>query len=718
LILMCATLALADSAAAQGTTPAETQPTIRTTASEVLLDVVVRDKHGRQVKNLKSSDVEIYEDGVRQQILSFRPVGSREVQRQQPASQTKQAPVAARSLRTVNPVCIVFHNLDPVTRKRAIEIVQEFLKSDLQPEDYFGLFVLDDRLKAVYPFTNNRSELQQAVQNAFTGRFVDLASASEAVLSANPTEVTTTTTVDRAAGTASTVVKISGGEISTAAIVGADVSTGLGANARRGDQVLEKGDFSYIAGMRETDKVITMINELGTLPGRKTVLLVTTGLVTTGDPDRFQTILANANRLGVTVYALDARGLDERFASGQPGNIELGRVSNVSKTQSARTSTLGSMREKSRQVDNMEGAVRTSDVQASLRALSDGTGGFLIANTGEFHKPFQRIVEDLDSHYEVAYRPGSGNYDGHFRKIEVKLPRADLHAESRAGYFAVPYLSGSPTLPPFETVALAVLNGRPLPHAFDFRTAAFRFGNDGANSRGALVFAVPVASLTATPQPDNTTHKLHVSLLALVKDAKGQIVDKYSLDAPYDIPAANLPGVRASAVTYTHPLSLPPGRYTVEAAVVDREGRTASTSVTEFENPEPSQGVGLSSVMLVDRVEPASGPVEVSDPFVFENKRAVPLLATNLTPEAKPYVYFVVYPDKSNAEKPKIQVEFLVGGQLLAKQTAELPPPDANGAIPMVVGAAVRPGNCQLRMTAVQGSQSATQSVNYVIAAK
>jgi hypothetical protein len=55
---------------------------------------------------------------------------------------------------------------------------------------------------------------------------------------------------------------------------------------------------------------------------------------------------------------------------------------------------------------------------------------------------------------------------------------------------------------------------------------------------------------------------------------------------------------------------------------------------------------------------------------------------------------------------------------LLARQTAELPPPDANGAIPMVVGAAVRPGNCQLRMTAVQGNRSATQSVNYVIAAK
>lgn len=715
---VCAILTLSGVVAAQNATPGESQATLRTTTTEVLLDVVVRDKHGRQVKNLKSGEVEIYENGVRQQILSFRAVAGREAPRETPGSETKPAPVAARPLRAVNPICIVFHNLDPVSRKRAIEIVQEFLKGELPPEDYVGLFVLDDRLKAVYRFTNDRGELMQALQNVFSGRSVDLARASEALVSADPTQVTTTTTVDRAAGSASTVVRISGGEVSRSVIAGAEVSTGTGANLLRGDQARERGDFGYISGMRETDKVIAMINDLGALPGRKTVLLLTTGLATTGDPDRFQSILANANRLGVTVYALDARGLDERIASAQPGNLGLGRVANVSRTQREQGSSLGAMREKSRELDNMHDAVRTSDVQASLRALADGTGGFLIANTGEFHKPFQRIVEDLESHYEVAYRPVSSNYDGRFRKIEVKPARADLRAESRSGYFAVPYLGGSATLPGYETAGLAALDARPMPHAFEFRTAVFRFGSDGANSQTALAFEVPGASLVATPQPDGGTHKLHLSLLALVKGADGQIVDKYSLDAPYDIPAGNLPGVRAGAVTYTHPVSLPAGRYTVEAAVLDREGRTASANVTEFDSPGPHKGIGLSSVMLVQRIEPASGPAEASDPLVFQGRRVVPLLATNLTPEAKPYVYFVVYPDRSNAEKPKIQVEFLVGGQLLAKQTAELPPPEANGAIPMVVSAAMRPGNCQLRMTAMQGSQSATESVNYAIAAK
>ena len=137
----------------------------------MLLDLVVRDKHGKQVKNLKAEDVEIYEDGVRQEVVSFRPAGTRETQRQKGSTQVvkEQAPpTAMRSLRAVNLVCVVYHNLDPVSRTRSIEAVQEFLKNDMTPDTYVGLFVLDDRLKPVYPFTNNRAELMQAVQNAFS----------------------------------------------------------------------------------------------------------------------------------------------------------------------------------------------------------------------------------------------------------------------------------------------------------------------------------------------------------------------------------------------------------------------------------------------------------------------------------------------------------------------------------------------------------------------
>ena len=70
-------------------------PTIRVTTTEVALDLVVRDKKGRQVKNVKPGDVEIYEDGVRQQLLSFRMVPVREQARREESQPAANNPDAA-----------------------------------------------------------------------------------------------------------------------------------------------------------------------------------------------------------------------------------------------------------------------------------------------------------------------------------------------------------------------------------------------------------------------------------------------------------------------------------------------------------------------------------------------------------------------------------------------------------------------------------------------
>jgi hypothetical protein len=160
----------------------------------------------------------------------------------------------------------------------------------------------------------------------------------------------------------------------------------------------------------------------------------------------------------------------------------------------------------------------------------------------------------------------------------------------------------------------------------------------------------------------------------------------------------------------------------METAALDRESNRATTSTVAFDSPE-QKGVGLSSIMLVQHVEPVKGKVESTDPLEFQpdpaqGQRVIPELATDLTPSATPYVFFVVYPDRSMADKPKIQVEFLLGGQVLAKQTADLPAPDATGAIPMVINTAAKPGNCELRVTALQGNSSTKQSLTYTVAAK
>lgn len=722
---------LAATSQAQTAPAQEPGSTIRATAAEVLLDVVVRDRHGKPVKNLKASDFSILEDGAPQQIKSFRVMGSRDVKiEQKQAAAGGEAGAATgtpRVLRPVNLVCIVFHNLDPIARTQAYQAVQEFLKYEVSPDTYFGVFVLDDRLTAVYPFSNNRPAVLQAAQANFPMRPMAFELASEEVLTANPTAVTLSVAVNQATHTASVTSAVTGGELSKTSVVSAAVDSGAGANALRGDRVRERSDFGNLFGMRETDKIITMIDQLGTLPGRKTVLLITTGLLTTGDPERFQSIVEKANQAGVTVNALDVTGLNDN-PSAQAGNLALGNVAAVSRSQTQivqagagvdnTMGALGAMKQKSRQGDDMEMAVRASDVQASLRALADGTGGTMAANTNDYRKFFQKVAEDVDSHYEVSYRPSVDRLDGSLRKVEVKLARPDLSVESRAGYFAMPELAGSAPMRSYEAMGLAVLSAQPPPRAFDFYSSVYQFRGESSTAPNTLAFELPGTSLAARPNPETGMQSLHASLVALVKDARGEVVDKFSVDSPYEVPAANLAAVRAQPITFTHPIRLAPGRYQLETAVLDREAGKASVRVTPFEAPAAPRGVGMSSAVLVQRIDPSGGKKDPSDPLLLKGNHLVPLLRSDLRPEEKPFVYFVVYPDKTSPDKPKLGVELLVDGKTLANQTADLPAPDATGAIPMVVRAAMHAGKCELKITATQGSQSASTQVSYNVAGK
>ena len=358
------------------------------------------------------------------------------------------------------------------------------------------------------------------------------------------------------------------------------------------------------------------------------------------------------------------------------------------------------MKQQSQQGDTMMQGVRASNTQASLRALAEGTGGFMIANSQDYAKPFAHILDNVAAHYELSYRPTEDKYDGRLRKVEVKLVgHADYHAESRTGYFAMPDLKGSAPLQPFEVMGLRLLGATPQPHGFDFRTVAFHFQNDGANARGTLYFELPGQTLSAVAGA-NQTHEVHPSLMALIKDSGGQVVDKYSFDQTYYLPDDKWKAALATPIVYSHPLNLPAGHYTVETAVVDREARRASVSVTEFDNPE-IRGFGMSSLMAIQSVENADKP-DAADPMQFQGKVLVPMLGKTAHAD-KPYLlYFLAYPEPSNAEKPAAQVEISADGKVLATGPVSL---KGEGAVlrGLLKGPAVA-GNLQVKVTVSQGS--------------
>jgi VWFA-related protein len=703
--------------------------TIRQSVQEVLLDVTVRDAHGRIVKNLKPGDLQIFEDGVRQDVKSFKLVQSPGEGKGKGASGqttvTANTSTPTNPLRAVNLICIVFANLDAFTKQYAVNGVKDFLKSQIQPDTWIAVFNLESQLTVLQPFTTDRNEIMGAANRAFTGTGADFAQVANAVLNATPNVMSievTTAGNPGAGGSVKASMSVTGGGINQQAVNGADVATGAAANRQRGDLADQRRQFGGIEGMREMEQLLAMIRQLGTLPGRKSVLLMSPGLATVGDPDQFKSMLDKANKADVTVYAIDVNGLNPSVDQSQASSTALKYAAGVSSSQSGQGGNAAQTMVKMRESDQVADAVRTTDTQAALRALSEGTGGFLIGSTNDLRKSFQRLLDEVDTHYEVIYHPTSDKYDGRLRSIDLKTTRGDLNLQSRTGYFALPSFDATKQLTPYEMAGLAALNVHQPPHAFEFKASAYQFRPASAGSQNDVVFEIPVASLQATPEPALNRHRMHVALLALVKDSSGQVVDKFSQDSPYEIPEENMAKARTTSMTFTHPLALPAGHYTVEIAALDRESNRSSTSSIAFDSPE-RKGVGLSSILLVGHMEPVTGKVAAADPLEFQpdpaqGKRVVPELDTALAANVSPYVFFVVYPDKSIADKPKIQAEFLINGQVAAKQVADLPAPDATGAIPMVINTAAKPGNLELRITALQGTSSSVQSLKYSIAAK
>jgi VWFA-related protein len=670
---------------------------IRSSVREVLLDVVVRDAHGHLITNLKPGEVTVYEDGVRQDVRSFRLVAGSEV-RAEDAKQAAEAQAAPPSpaapkpprppvnpLRTVNVVCLILNDLNPETRAFAFESARKFVNEELRPNTFIGVFSLDaSGLRPVYPFSNNRERLLKAVELAAVNQLPSINLGSAAMLNGLSMQATGN-------------VAPPGG--------GTQNADGSGA----GDPLGTRGDmgFKVNAALREIDALKGLVRQLSPLPFQKTVLLFSTGL--TRPPDQLEywdSLVHQATKAGVTFYALDVWGLgicqdgpsDGCLApqSASAASVAMlhytaslsrqqGAASIAQTTASASSPTAAhgpplvapgaQMMELAHQDDYLKFAVSSANPQEALRELAERTGGFIIANTNNTDRLLSQVMEEVDTHYEIAYPPASEREDGHFRKIEVKLARPGLHVETRSGYFAVPDTGVGPVTPE------------------------------------------EMAGLKATPEEAGNKHRLHASLLALVKNAQGQIVDRVSKDVPSEVSDDRLAAVQVELMTYQHAVSLAPGHYTVEAAVVDHEGNRASTSVVQIDNRE-QRGVGLSDLALVRRLENVDHPSDASDPFQFTGKRVLPFVTSDLFAGAIPSVYFTVYPEPGNPAKPELRVQLLKSGRVLARRKLALPPPDQSGGIPMWVEETKQPGSYELRVTAVQGSSSTDRSLTYTVAGK
>ncbi len=177
------------------------RPVIHSSSREVLLDMVVRDKHHHAVTDLRQDEVQVYEDGVRQSIRAFHNVqGSEQLQTERAAARSKSGSPAAdaekapalNSLRQINFVSIGMAQIAPRNLEFARESVLEFLKNDTFPNTYVTVYKLSHTLRIVQGYTSDQTALVKAVNEASKGLYTEGLSLSAEVASSSSATVQAT----------------------------------------------------------------------------------------------------------------------------------------------------------------------------------------------------------------------------------------------------------------------------------------------------------------------------------------------------------------------------------------------------------------------------------------------------------------------------------------------------------------------------------------------
>jgi VWFA-related protein len=687
-------------------------------ANEVLLDVVVRDKKGHAIKDLKPGDFEVYEDNVRQDVTSFRLVS-----RERIATETKTGPKLAPTAPAPTPVgprepfsnislvSMVFDHLSADARNLARKAANNFVDESLQPDDQVSICVIDRGLRIVQPYTSDPNRLRQGIDKATT-------MAVSTVESKDADRRSLDQQLESNGNSLSSQVSSTGqgstpGNISSAAADQALMT--MQARELETFESLERNQH----GISQITGLLAIINSLAGVPGRKAIVLFSEGLSLPPDVQvHFPAVINAANRANVSIYSIESGGL--RVVSGNKeaadeirsmGNKRIAQVASGKEDRSGRPMTMGLERAQD---------LLTLNPQSGLSELSNATGGFLIADTNDLGGGLRRIDEDLRLHYTLTYVPKNTNLDGKFRQINVKLTRGGMDVQTRKGYYALPSMGSYPVLD-FEAPALAAMAKGPG-DGFSLRSNAFDFPGAQASDLVAVMAEVPSNAFTFTSSADKKTFSSDYTILTVIRNDSQQVVSKLSQHYALPGPIDQIDNAKKGDVLFYKETQLPPGHYTMETIAYDAPSGKASTRTGSFDvigtsNAKP----GLSSLVILKRADKLTPDEQKqANPFHYGEMLIYPNLGEPIGKRAMnnlPF-YFSVSVPQGTTTAPKMAIEVLKSGRALAKIPSQLSAPGANGLIQFasyIPLDSFQPGNYELRITVGEGAASVARTVGFTV---
>ncbi|MGH9494599.1 MAG: VWA domain-containing protein [Candidatus Sulfotelmatobacter sp.] len=686
-MLLCVVpLCLAQSEAAK---PTPGQTTV-VNVNEVSLNLVVRNKHGKLVPDLKPDDIAVSDGGTPVKISTLRLVSGDSGEHM---------------------LTMVFDRLGLAAGHNAREIADKVLK--MIPQNGFSICVMkaEGRLMLYRDFTSDRQGLADAISLATDDEKSPGGKGAEA---AEKRVIAIAQTGSDESG-----AKVTAAERSTAQVVLASLQE----SQRVAQELHTQPGLSGLLALARTEQ---------RMPGRKTIIYFVEGLQSEATTEsRLRDIVSAANRAGVSIYVIDTTALTAQADEGMVAMMAMGNTRSAqaqTRPAAATTTGAGGLPQTvaqppaglapmvANQMDRYEAADPNAN-KSPLVAFAESTGGAYVPPGSDVKKPLRRMIEDMTTYYEASYVAPLENYDGQFRAIAVQPVRKGLRISSRAGYFALPPDSGR-TVRPFEAPLLKILAEPQLPADVAFQAKVLRLGDLPSGNQNTLIVQVPVSAIETRNDPNSNLYSLHVTLVAQIKDKSGAVIEHFGEDIPRH-GALSAKDSQAQFITMQRHFTAEPGQYVLEAAVLDQTSGKSGAQRAEFEVPGDPDGPSLSDVAMVQRIDPVPEEADPDEPMRYGNGKVVASASDRVAKGTKELsFFFVVHSEGDPDSRPKLEMEVLKSGESIAKVHLTLRKTDGPATIPYLASiqaGALPGGDYKVVERLTEGGKTSEQSLAFRI---
>ena len=591
-VILASLLLVAFTARAQNPQkPKDDEDVVKVKSNLVNIDVIVKDKKGKYIFDLKPEDFTISENGIPQKIEFFD------------APLTRPDAVPGSSEPSAAPRNYVSLVLDTQTTditnvKQVREGAIKYVREHVTDADAVAVLSVTTGLQMLQPFTQDKAALIAAIESLGTpqsknfeqkdlGGNID--SVREFLKNAAPPDIVTT-------GQGSQAARV----MIARSVLAQFIKLRTALSLQQSRPIL-----AALAALAEG---------LRTIPGKKTLVLFSQGFVTPAVLDwQVQSTIDIANRANVAIYIIDSAGL--RASAPTSGAY-------VPATPLSGVSAITNQEQRIRAVggetvfDNVrqEGQSREYDI---LYRISGDTGGKLLKGNNDIGQGLERINQEIHSRYTLAYRSSNQNFDGTFRKIKIEVRRPDAQIVSRSGYYAIEP-EEIVLLSPAEKKLLANLASVENNPALPLSVSLSPFRSRDGLYTVPLAIELPPSAVKFERKGDKQSMQLEV--LGVLKATPERVLSRLGGNFDVNLAEDDYKQILANSIFYRQDLQLAPGDYMLDLIVKDKQSGKITARRERFVLPEPDSEFATTQVVLSRYVEPAKqlppDPAELPDVFV------------------------------------------------------------------------------------------------------